>query len=98
MLEIVLALVSEIIAAAPKMIAAGLSVADLLSKAQEALKATNRPDNAQWVAADVQVKALMDRAMDPATDDLPQAAAVDTTKDTFVPSPKTKIVNQDKNE
>lgn len=54
-------LIAEILANIPAMIAAGISVADLLSKARAAVDANRAPGDAEWDALDAQVVALQAR-------------------------------------
>lgn len=53
---------------AMKLIAAGISVAGVVSQIRSSLDANAAPDDPQWQAADIAVKRLMARALDPATD------------------------------
>lgn len=59
----------EFAAVAPRIMDAGVNIAALATKIRAGLDASAAPDDAQWAEADAAVKALMARAMDPATDE-----------------------------
>lgn len=69
MLPIAIKLANEVIAFAPTAIQAGLDFWGVVRQSQAMLAEVAAPGNPEWDAADAGVKALIARAMDPATDD-----------------------------
>lgn len=67
MLSIV-AVALEFASMAPKLIEAGVNIYSMWTKIRAALDDNKAPGNPEWDAADKAVNALMDRVMDPATD------------------------------